>query len=366
VASVPPLLDGLHLSPAAAGALTSIPVFCFGLGAVAAPAAGRRLGGEAALVAALAVIAAGTLLRAAGSTVALFAGTVVAGCGIAIGNVVVPAVIRGRLAHRLGSSMGVYTASMGFGAALAGGLAVPFAHALSRRGSLAIWAVPAVAAALVGAAAVVRDRAPDAGMRGAPAGGRRLLRSRLAWAVTLFFGLQSALFYSGLTWLPSILHSDGFGDAAAGALLSVYALVGVPASLAAPMLAARARDQRLLLSSFASLELVGIAGLLVAPGAAAAWVVVYALGQGGAFALALTVVVLRSPDARRRVVGHGAGGGLLDRRARAAPRRDPAQRDRRLDRPAPLPARARRADPRGRGGVGAVAARRGPVASRRA
>jgi CP family cyanate transporter-like MFS transporter len=299
VASVPPLLDDLHLSSAVAGTLTSIPLVCFGLGALAAPFAGRRLGGEAALVGALLAVAAGTLVRGIPSTAALFAGTVVAGIGIAVGNVVAPAVIRGRLPSRLGPLMGLYTASLSVGAALAGGLAVPLEHVFGLHGSLASWTVPALAAAAVAAVVFAAQREGHAGMRGAPAAGITLLRSRLAWWVTLFFGVQSALFYSGLTWLPSILHDAGYSHSTAGALLAVYALVGVPPAIAAPIVAARVRDQRLLLAVFAGLELLGIFGLLVAIGAAPLWVVVYAIGQGGAFAMALIVIVLRSPDLHR-------------------------------------------------------------------
>ncbi len=302
VASVPPLLKDLErhpgLSPTIAGLLTSLPVLCFGLGALAAAPLARRLGGEAALLVALVPICAGSLLRAAGSTGALFTGTVLAGAGVAIGNVLVPAVIKGRFPARVGPLMGAYTAVLGTGAAVAGGLAVPAERAFGWQRSLAVWAAPAAVALIVLGGALLRDNAP-ASVRGGVGDARALLRSRLAWQVTLFFALQSAIFYSGLTWLPSILRDHGFSPAAAGALNSVYALVGIPGSLLAPVLATRLRDQRSLVVAFSVLEPIAVAGLLLAPGAAAGWVPLFALGQGGSFALALTLIVLRSPDARR-------------------------------------------------------------------
>ena len=287
------------MSAAAAGALTSIPVLCFGVGALAAPATGRRLGVEAALVAALATICLGTLVRAAGGETLLFLGTVVAGGGIAVGNVVVPAIIRGRLPRHVGPLMGAYTSLLGVGAAVAGGLAVPLARAVGWRGSLAAWAAPAALAIAVGGVALVRDRGPEIGLRGGAGRTATLLRSGLAWSVLFFFGLQSALFYSGLSWLPSILHGRGMGHTEAGVLLAVYAVVGVPASISAPIVAARVADQRLLLVGFAAVELLGVAGLLAFTRGSVVWVVVWAIGQGGSFALSLTIVVLRSPSARR-------------------------------------------------------------------
>jgi len=302
VASVPPLLSDLerHLgfSSTVAGLLTSLPVLCFGLGALVAVPIARRVGGEAALVLALVPVCAGTLLRAAGSTGALFAGTVLAGAGIAVGNVIVPAVIKGRFAAHVGVLMGVYSALLGAGAATAGGLAVPAEHALGLRGSLAVWAAPAAVALAVLAAALARDDSPAA-VRGGVGDARALLRSSLAWQVTLYFALQSAIFYSCLTWLPTILRDHGFSPNAAGALNSVYAFLGIPGALLAPVLATRLRDQRALVVAFGALEVVAIVGLLAAPGAAALWVPIFAIGQGGSFALALTLIVLRSPDARR-------------------------------------------------------------------
>ncbi len=302
VASVPPLLDDLERDPGmsstAAGVLTSLPVLSFGVLALAAAPLARRFGGERTLLGVLVAIAAGTLLRAAGPVGALFAGTAVAAAGVAIGNVLVPAVIKGRFPHRIGLLMGLYTAILGAGAALAGGLAVPAADALGWRGSLALWAVPAAVALAVTVPAVRRDRG-QAAVRGGVGGLRTLLRDRVAWQVTLYMGVQSSVFYSGLAWLPSILRDHGFRPSTAGALLSVYAFVGIPSSLVAPVIAARRADQRTMVGASVVLEAIPLAGLLAAPGLAVLWVALLAFGQGAAFSLALTLIVLRSPDPRR-------------------------------------------------------------------
>jgi MFS transporter, CP family, cyanate transporter len=128
---------------------------------------------------------------------------------------------------------------------------------------------------------------------------RALLGDALAWQVTLFFGLQSIVFYIALTWLPSILREDGFGAGEAGALLALFALGGIPPALVVPVLATGMRDQRAIAVGVAAIEAVAVIGLLAAPGAAAVWVTLFALGQGAAFSLALTLIVLRAPDSRR-------------------------------------------------------------------
>jgi MFS transporter, CP family, cyanate transporter len=301
VASVPPIVEDLQreldLSATAAGFLTAAPVLCFGLLAPLAPVLARRVGAERVMLLALLPILLGVLVRAAGPTSALFVGTILAGAGVAVANVIVPSVVKGRF-RRSGAITGVYVATLTIGAALAAGLTVPLERTLGWQGALAIWAVPACLAVAVVAPAVL---GPGGSLTARGGGGdaRRLLGDLRAWQVTLYMGLQSLVFYAGLAWLPSILRADGYGAGSAGILLALYSVGGVPASLAVPVLATRLRDQRGLAVAVTGLEAAAIAGLVVAPDAAPLWVLLFAFGQGGAIALALTLMVLRAPDPRR-------------------------------------------------------------------
>ena len=290
----------LGFSSAAAGLVTSVPILCFGLLAPIAPAVTRRLGAERALALALVPVLVGVLVRAAPSAAALFAGTILAGAGVAVGNVVVPAIVKRRFEDRAGAIMGIYVATLGGGAALAAGLTVPLERALDGgwQAALAVWALPAALAVAVLGLAVLVDRGSSTA-RGGTGGLLNLLRDPVAWQVTAFMGLQALIFYAGLAWLPSILRDEGFGAGEAGALLAVYVLGGIPTSLAVPVVATKLRDQRLLAAGMTLLETAGLAGLLLAPGAAWLWVSVLALGQGATFSLALTLFVLRAPDSRR-------------------------------------------------------------------
>lgn len=302
VASVPPIIEELErelgLSATAAGVLTAAPVLCFGALAPAAPMLARRLGAERVLLLTLAPILIGVLGRAAGSTFALFAGTLLAGAGVAVANVIVPSVVKGRFDRGMGLVTGLYVAALTGGAAFAAGLTVPFERSLGWETALALWALPAALAVLVLGAAVTRS--PASVIPRAEEGGlRALLGDRLAWQVTLYMGLQSLVFYAGLAWLPSILRDAGYSAGAAGTLLALYAFGGIPTSLVIPVLAAKLQDQQLLAAGVTVLEAVALAGLLVAPGAAVAWVTLFALGQGGAIGLALTLMSLRAPNPRR-------------------------------------------------------------------
>jgi CP family cyanate transporter-like MFS transporter len=292
-ASLPPLLDvvraDLGLSASVAGLLTTGPVVCFGLFALVAPRLARRFAVEWLLVVAAAATAGGTALRGVGGTAGLFAGTLLAGIAIAIAQALVPVLVRLRFADRAGTLTGSFSMSLTLGSAFAAGLAVPLSHAFGGwRGALAVFAVPAALAAVAWLVP-----AADAHTRLPASEALSLHRLPRAWSVAFYFGAQSMAFYTGLTWLPTILERDGFSAAGAGALQAFANAVQFPAAFAVPVLAGRRRDQSALLAALVVPALVAVAGLLAAPGAAVLWMPLLGVAQGGALGLALILPVLR-------------------------------------------------------------------------
>lgn len=300
-AAVGPVVDDLggelSLSTAALAVVTSLPLICFGLVSPFAPTLAGRLGLHRAVLVGTAVMAVGTALRLAG-TVGLFVGTVVLTGGIAVVNVLVPAVARAEYGSHSAAVVGAVTGSMALSASLGAGLAQPFTDATgSAVLGLALWGVP-VLAALVVVGLLVRAR-PER-TTPPPAPGRRtaILRDPVALPVMAYFGLQSLSFYGMLAWLPGILESDaGVSPVAAGALLAVAALLGAPLSLLVPPLAARRPAQGAWVLAAAVPVTAAIVGLLLAPTAAPIlWAVLYGLGTGAAFPLAMTLVLVRARD----------------------------------------------------------------------
>ena len=124
-----------------------------------------------------------------------------------------------------------------------------------------------------------------------------LWRRPLAWAVALFFGLQSMAFYSTLSWLPSILEDAGRSSEAAGALLAFSSLVQLPMALLAPILAARLGHQVGLIVTITCISAAGLTGLLAAPGVAPLWIAMIGAGQGAALGLGMMLPLLRGATA---------------------------------------------------------------------
>jgi CP family cyanate transporter-like MFS transporter len=194
------------------------------------------------------------------------------------------------------------------GAASAAGLTVPIEHALGGGWTmaLAMWALPAALVTLIWApqALPLKPVASESGFTV-----RGLWRDRLAWQVTFFMGLQSALAYIVMGWLAPILRERGLGSETAGYVVSLSVMTQVVTCLVVPALAVKLRNQRGLAVVLAMLTVGAMLAMLFAPLGGPvgvwAWAVLLGIAQGGTFALALTMIVLRSPDSH--VAAHLSG-----------------------------------------------------------
>jgi CP family cyanate transporter-like MFS transporter len=298
--AVPPVLDDIRaqlgLSSTASGLLTTLPILCFALAGPAAPGLARRFGDETVLLAGVLVLLAGTAIRIVPDVGPLFLGTLVMGVGIALTNILLPITIR-RDFSRPGLMLGLYTMMLGAGATLGAGLTVPAEHAFGDwRWALAAWGVLVAVAAVLWLPATLAARRTEA-IEPHPAR-VTLWRDPVAWQLTAVMALQSTLFYATAAWIPDILRDAGLSSATAGAMLAVFALLGLPTNLVVPSIAARVRDQRLLALATAAMWAAGMLGLLLSPGhLTVVWMVALGLGQGAGIALTLTMILLRAPDA---------------------------------------------------------------------
>jgi MFS transporter, CP family, cyanate transporter len=303
IGALSPVLDtvqrDLGLSSTAAGLLSTVPVVCFGLFALATPKLIRRFGMERLLVLVMVVITAGIALRVLPPLVALFAGTAVIGAGIAVGNVLLPGLIKQDFAGKTGLMTGLYSVSLFVGPALSAGLTVPIMHAtgLGWRPAIALWGgVAVLAAALLSPHAARRPRA--AGTGAAQHRPKGLWKDPVAWMVSGFMGLQSLGYYSGIAWIPTLLQGHGMSAGQAGWMLSYSSFPGLAMALITP-LAVRGRSRRAAAVVVASVVACGIGylGLIAAPVSLAyLWLTFLGVGQGMAISLALGFIVGRAPD----------------------------------------------------------------------
>ncbi|MEZ2298969.1 CynX/NimT family MFS transporter [Variovorax sp. RCC_210] len=302
---LPEIIQATGLSATAASLLTTLPIVCLGVFAPLAPGLGRRFGTERTLLGCMVLILLGTLLRGTGNIPLLFLASAIAGSGIAVSNVLLSGLVKRDFAKQAALMMGLYTMAVCGGAASAAGLTVPIEHALAGgwTTALAMWALPAALVTLVWAPQAL-PRKPVASESGFTV--RGLWRDRLAWQVTFFMGLQSALAYIVMGWLAPILRERGLGSETAGYVVSLSVMTQVVTCLVVPAVAVKLRNQRGLAVVLAAMTVAAMLAMLFAPlGGVWAWAVLLGIAQGGTFALALTMIVLRSPDSH--VAAHLSG-----------------------------------------------------------
>ncbi len=254
-------------------------------------------------------IGVGLALRLAGAHVwALYAGTFVAGVGIAIGGTLLPGLVKELFPpERAGLVTGLYMLAMMGGAGASSALSVPLSEWLgSWQASLASWSLLAVVGLLAWVPVAVghsRHRAanPSSLTRG------RLPWGRLtAWLVATYLTIQSVEFYTTLAWLAPSYETRGWDPAHAGYLLSVFTAAQLVSGLVGPALTDRIHDHRALLLGASVLGLVGQTGLWLAPGATPwGWALVLGLGMGASFAIGLVLMVdyAATPAASARLAG---------------------------------------------------------------
>ncbi|MFD4420436.1 CynX/NimT family MFS transporter [Agromyces sp. NPDC058484] len=303
VASLSPVLTELEreiaLPPAAVGFLGMLPPLCYAVFGIVTPLFAKRLGLEAMLVVALVALSAGLLGRGlAGDAGWLMAMSSLTFAAIGVGNVLLPPLVKRYFPDRIGLLTTVYVTAMSVSTFMPPLIAVPVADAAGWRVSLGAWAVVAAVSLLPWILLLVhpRRRMPGAVPEEAEPGLLRYaLRSPLAWGLTVVFAAAGFNAYAMFAWMPPMLDDiAGTPPAEAGALLSLYAAMGLPAGLLVPIIAARYGRVRLLIGVGVVSLVIGYLGLLVVP-TSATWLWVSLAGLGPIlFPLTLVLINLRT------------------------------------------------------------------------
>ncbi len=229
--------ENLALSASGAGMLTTIPLLAF---AIVSPFVGslcKRFGAGRLLLCSLIVLMLGMLLRSTGSSRGLYWGTAVVGIGIAVGNVLLPAVIKVYFPKQLGLMTGLYSTALSVAAGISSGISIPIAARLGWRAALSVWLLLALPTFLLCLPHRQIQVTENTGK------GNPIYGSSMTWWVTLYMGVQSLLFYCFVAWLASIMQAKGYSSAVAGYFVSAYMLLGIPSSFLIPILAGRQKKQ---------------------------------------------------------------------------------------------------------------------------
>lgn len=309
---VGPLLQNiqtqLQISSTLAGMLTTVPLLTFGLFSIFIPRLAARLGSEQMVFFALWILTLGLVLRCGSGLFLLLTGTTLLSCAIAVGNVLIPSMVKQYFPFKMGLVTALYALVMNMGGAAGSALSAPLAHSnlWGWRGALVIWVLPALVAMVIWWLPFKAANAvPKAAVRARQVK-THLWRNPLAWQVTLFMGFQSFLFYSTVSWLPQIVAKAGVSATEAGGWLGLMQLVMIPTNLLIPIYAARLKQQHWI-GSMCGVALILSVLLLMSPWRSCYFPAVLLLGLGisGAFCLSMMFFSLRSSSVTEGVLLSG-------------------------------------------------------------
>ncbi|MDO5065890.1 MAG: MFS transporter [Propionibacteriaceae bacterium] len=256
----------LGLGPTLAGVLTALPSLCFAVVGAIAPWLAHRIGAHRAIGVAYVLLISGQLVRAAVDGPWLFLTcSMIALSGMALANILLPSLVRLHFPNRVGLVTSLYSLSLALGLTLASAVTIPMANALGGwRAAFTAGSLVAVAAAVVWLP-LLRLGRPHLHTNHSQFFVRVVARSRNAWALALFFALQSAAAYTIFGWLPSIYQAAGMSEADAGFMLAITTGAGIVPAFLLPAYVARRPQPRLMLLALSAAMAASFLGLLVAP-----------------------------------------------------------------------------------------------------
>jgi CP family cyanate transporter-like MFS transporter len=301
ITSVGPVIneitDYFNLSNIQAGLITTIPLMSFALLSGFAPGISSKIGMEKLLLFSLILLTSGLLIRITGQVYFLFIGAAMVGAAITVGNVIMPAVIKKEFPDHTGIMTGIYAVSMNLTSAMAAGfsIAIGTATGWGWKGSIGVWAIVAVLSILVWFPQVLkRKRQVETPVK---ASFKSMFKSRLAWNVTIFMGLQSLLFYCIAAWLPAVLQDWGMSKVDAGWVLSYVQLAQLPITFVGPVIVSRMKNQGVLVWITGLLMLAGILLIIIFKSEFIILATILIGVAGGlAFGLAMMFFVLRTKN----------------------------------------------------------------------
>ncbi|MBG9720700.1 MFS transporter [Bacillus mycoides] len=291
ITSISPLLEtirqDLNISNFSVSFLTAIPVFCMGTFALLTGKVIKKYGAEKAIMACLILIGFATCMRAFTFSIStLFASSLFIGIGIALAGPLLSGFIKEKFPTKIGLMIGIYSVGMGTGASLSAGLTIPLQHVLKDdwNMALAFWGVLTIIAIIFWYPVMKRKKntsTQDKKNNSLP------LRNKKAWLFTIFFGLQSGIFYSITTWLAPANQNMGVSSEQAGTLITVFTVVQMICSFLIPTLADVYKNRALWLLGSICFVLVGLS-LMIYP-LTTPWIpsILLGIGLGGVFPLAL-------------------------------------------------------------------------------
>lgn len=285
--------ESTGLSSSSTGLLTTIPLLAF---AAVSPFVGtlcKKFGAGYVLLGSLLVLTSGILIRHFGGNSCLYIGTAIVGVGIAVGNVLPPAIIKVYFPEKIGLMTSLYGTCISLGASIASAIAIPIATSFGWKASLLVWIVLIIPTFLVCLPSKDIKLADESSGNSS-----NLYRHPLTWWITFYTGVQSLMFYCFAAWLASMIQAKGFDSATSGLFVSVFMLACIPTTFLTPILIAKMKNQSVLATGIGLAYTFGVTLLYMADSVPMMMVAIVcaSLASGGTFSFILSAYGMRTKN----------------------------------------------------------------------
>lgn len=270
------IAQGLGVEVSSLGILTSLPLLMFALFSAFASRLAQKIGLEHLFTYCLLLLTIGSVIRIFNLPL-LYLGTLIIGASIAIFNVLLPSMIQANQPQKISLLTTLYVTAMGISTAITSYLSVPITQASSWKGLILVLSFLCLVTLLVWLPNHRHNHHLENQKEKQVK--ENILKSKDVWAIIIFGGLQSLLFYTSMTWLPTIAISAGLSNKDAALLASIFSLISIPFSMTVPSLTTRLSDghRRIMLAIISIAGMTGIAMLLYPTNNFLYWLVAHLL-----------------------------------------------------------------------------------------
>ena len=270
------IAQGLGVEVSSLGILTSLPLLMFALFSAFASLLAQKIGLEHLFTYCLLLLTVGSAIRIFNLPL-LYLGTLIIGASIAIFNVLLPSMIQANQPQKISLLTTLYVTAMGISTAIASYLSVPITQASSWKGLILVLSFLCLVTLLVWLPNHRHNHHLENQKEKQVK--ENILKSKDVWAIIIFGGLQSLLFYTSMTWLPTIAISAGLSNKDAALLASIFSLISIPFSMTVPSLTTRLSDghRQIMLTIISIAGMIGIAMLLYPSNNFLYWLVAHLL-----------------------------------------------------------------------------------------
>ena len=255
------IAQGLGVEVSTLGILTSLPLLMFALLSAFTSRLAQKIGLEHLFTYCLLLLTIGSVIRIFNLPL-LYLGTLIVGASIAIFNVLLPSMIQANQPQKISLLTTLYVTAMGISTAIASYLSVPITQASSWKGLILVLSFLCLVTLLVW----LPNHRHNHYLEGQheKKSKENTLKSKSVWAIIVFGGLQSLLFYTSMTWLPTMAISAGLSNSDAALLASIFSLISIPFSMTIPSLTTHLSDghRQIMLAIISIAGMIGISMLL--------------------------------------------------------------------------------------------------------